>query len=1197
MPLLPRAHPPRTPTTTALAALFRFLLLAFASSAGAQTTPPARPPVDAAVVTLAPFEVNAADSKGYVATNTLGGTRIRTELIDVGSAISVYTQEFLQDLAAFDNETLLAFTVGADVGGVHGSFLNANSQGEENENFGLGANSNTRIRGLAAADNTINYFKTEASWDSYNTSRIEVVRGANSILFGLGSPAGIINASTNRPLNRNSGRLEMRIDQYATQRASLDYNRVLVPDVLAARLALLNNAQKFRQRSAFKDDRRASLAVSYKPKFLQTPNSTFKLEANGEVADIQQNTRRGQPPIDRISYFFRPLSEGGLAGHVVNRNDPADQRYLFLDFGLPTQRANPLINTAWGNGTTVMAYDRTVAPVMIFEKEINSVNGYRFANNAAAVNTPAGAGSSATSIQGTILPVFLNGMASYAQIANKPFATSGRWQDAVLTDTTYYDFYRNLIDGNSKRELAAWNTANLDLTHSFFNNRVSYQLQYFHQELEADRYAALGSASALYVDASALLPDGRPNPFAGKAYLRESPFTGQRANTADRDSYRGTLYLEHDFRGGREKRGGLLGRLLGKHYVTGSLARQEVVQTRSDYMAAGVAQNWVDARLVDALPVNRDAFQTRSRLLNYFYVSDNLSGKSPGQLGLTNIGPSEVVRTGTYDYRYFDASIAGFRPGLDPAATDATYGRAAQNPNNYRGWTNGKLDVVGAATDRASRDYLTRTRDFFKERITSKSVVWQGKFLDGAVVGTYGWRQDRYDSWQYTWDQARELRSEFNADRAAFRFAPTQKTGDTKNQSAVLHLHQLWKAAPVRVSLQYNRGQNTNPDPARVGVFRNPVLSAEGDTVDTSVVISDRDSRLNFRITKYETTVKNASSSSTLQSQKFLLEQTFNTAFDNVYRILVDKEAGWGAIDPALQSRITAGTATAADRTTYANQLTNVPLNIAAANAWLTLENGFAQRFPSAVKAWATGGFNPSTRDAGATFSYPENAVLLEDTTSRGYEFELTANVTRHWRVSANASRTESIRSNLPGAEFSALMDFVWENLNGAAGQVPFAITSGAPTDNSLRRFSGFYDSYLVALQNNGQLVRELSKWRYNFVTNYSFSEGRLRGLALGLNYRYEDPKVIGYGLKTVGTRIVTDLDTRYYNEAVQTWGLSARYGRRLTPTVNWSIQLNVANAFQGDRVLATGTQPDGSLARGMIREGASWSLTNSLSF
>ncbi len=1191
-------HPKNTPPAPGPRVLVSLLLIVGAAlncRAQAQSkAAPAPNPTDEVVVTLAPFEVNAEDTKGYMATNTLGGTRIRTELIDVGSAISVYTPEFLQDLGAFDNETLLAFAVGADVGGAQGTFLNANSQGEENENFGAG-NSNTRIRGLAAADNTLNYFKTEASWDGYNTSRVEIVRGANSILFGLGSPAGIINAGTNRAQNRNSGRVELRTDQFGTQRVSLDYNRVLSKDVLAGRISLLHNHQQFRQESAFKKDQRVSFAAKYTPKQLQTKHSTFKIEASGEVADIAQNTRRGAPPLDHISYFFLPESQGGLGGNTVNRNDPADQRFLFLDFGLPTQRANPMISNAWGNGTTVMVYDRSVQPLSIFEKEINSVNGYRFLNNQVVVNAPTSASASATSISGTVQPVFLNGAGNYAQVVNKPFATSGRWGEQVLTDSTYYDFYNNLIDGDSKREMSKWKIANLDVTQTFFDNRISYNLQYFHQQLESDRYAALGASSVIYVDASELLPDGSPNPHAGKAYLRESPFGGQRAATADRDSYRGTLYLEHDFRKSGDT--SWARRLLGKHYVTGSLSQQTVKQTRFDYMAIGPGMSWVNDRLVDALPVNRDPFQTRARLLNYFYVSDSLVGKKPGNLGLTNLGPAQVVKTGTYDYRYFDANTAFFNPNVNPGATDPTFGRAAQNPNNYRGWTNGKIDIVGAATDRASRDYLTRTRDYFKEEIATKSFVWQGKFLGGSLVGTYGWREDNYSSWQYNWDQAREFLSDFKRERANFGFAPTETVGRTTNWSAVVHLHALWKPLPIRATLQYNRGQNTNPDPARIGVFRNPVFSAEGETTDTSIVLSDRRNRINFRVTKYETQMQNASSTSTLQSQKFLLEQTFNTGFDNVYRILNDKEAGWGAIDPALEARINAGTATAADRTTYANQQVNVPRNIAAANAWLAFESGFAQRFPKAVSAWSTGGFNPSTRDPSATFSYPENAVLLEDTISRGYEFELTANPTRNWRVAANASMMEAVRDNIPGAEFSALMDYVWEQLNGAAGQVPFAIASGAPTDNSLRRFSGFYDSYQVQLQNNGQSVRELSKWRYSLVTNYAFSSGRLKGLSLGLNYRYEDPKVIGYGLKTEGTRIVTDINTRYYNEAVQTWGLSARYGMRLSDQVNWSVQANLINAFQGNKVLATATQPDGSIARGMIREGDSWTLSNTFTF
>src|SRR5439155_26690956 len=47
------------------------------------------------VVELTPFEVSAARDTGYQATDTLAGTRIRTELRDVGSAIQVITKEFL----------------------------------------------------------------------------------------------------------------------------------------------------------------------------------------------------------------------------------------------------------------------------------------------------------------------------------------------------------------------------------------------------------------------------------------------------------------------------------------------------------------------------------------------------------------------------------------------------------------------------------------------------------------------------------------------------------------------------------------------------------------------------------------------------------------------------------------------------------------------------------------------------------------------------------------------------------------------------------------------------------------------------------------------------------------------------------------------------------------------------------------------
>ena len=68
----------------------------------AQTTTPAGAKKAEAeeVMVLSPFEVKAEEDNGYVATETLAGTRIRTDLKDVASAISVVTKEFMRDIGA-----------------------------------------------------------------------------------------------------------------------------------------------------------------------------------------------------------------------------------------------------------------------------------------------------------------------------------------------------------------------------------------------------------------------------------------------------------------------------------------------------------------------------------------------------------------------------------------------------------------------------------------------------------------------------------------------------------------------------------------------------------------------------------------------------------------------------------------------------------------------------------------------------------------------------------------------------------------------------------------------------------------------------------------------------------------------------------------------------------------------------------------
>ncbi|EDY84312.1 von Willebrand factor type A domain protein [Verrucomicrobiia bacterium DG1235] len=54
---------------------------------------------------------------------SVANTRIRADLQDVGSAITVVTQEFLQDTGATDVDSLIAYTTSSEVGGTNGIFL------------------------------------------------------------------------------------------------------------------------------------------------------------------------------------------------------------------------------------------------------------------------------------------------------------------------------------------------------------------------------------------------------------------------------------------------------------------------------------------------------------------------------------------------------------------------------------------------------------------------------------------------------------------------------------------------------------------------------------------------------------------------------------------------------------------------------------------------------------------------------------------------------------------------------------------------------------------------------------------------------------------------------------------------------------------------------------------------------------------
>jgi len=66
---------------------------------------------------------DAPARRGYQATNTLAGSRIRTEFKDIASAITVLPKESAGDIGAADKQALLQYASNTEAGGIQGNFV------------------------------------------------------------------------------------------------------------------------------------------------------------------------------------------------------------------------------------------------------------------------------------------------------------------------------------------------------------------------------------------------------------------------------------------------------------------------------------------------------------------------------------------------------------------------------------------------------------------------------------------------------------------------------------------------------------------------------------------------------------------------------------------------------------------------------------------------------------------------------------------------------------------------------------------------------------------------------------------------------------------------------------------------------------------------------------------------------------------
>jgi len=509
------------------------VLLAVASSALAQTAPSGATasspkPADEAIV-LSPFTVTESEDTGYVATSSLAGTRIKTDLRDLAGSISVVTKDFMADLGANNAEDLLVYTLGTEIGGAGGNFSAAEIGGGHVEFTGAirDPQSANRVRGLAAADFTRNFYLTSIKFDSYNTQRVDINRGSNAILFGLGSPSGIINSQPLQPTFRRKASVEVEFASFGTKRAVFDVDQPLIKDKLAIRLALLDRHGRFEQDQAFENDKRYFGTVVARP-FRRT---TFR--ASYEMGDIDANRPRIDPPRDTLTRWW----EFGKPTH-----DPANSDFNTINRDFLRGPGN------WFS-TLGLVYDdaSSSSPSNAFYAWQNITrNGRPFVANYVSLTTGE----------------------QYANSPSFPKPFGSYYRNNQITDPSIFDYRNNLLDGPNKSEWEHFHVfdTSLEQTFDYSLGRAGIELSYSRERHERGFIDLLNSdrGYTLNIDVNTHLPYGPVNPNFGRVFVAT---TGNgSAVFRDRDTYRATAFAELDF-AKKWDRG--WGRWLGRH--TGTL--------------------------------------------------------------------------------------------------------------------------------------------------------------------------------------------------------------------------------------------------------------------------------------------------------------------------------------------------------------------------------------------------------------------------------------------------------------------------------------------------------------------------------------------------------------------------------------------------------------------------------------------------
>jgi outer membrane receptor protein involved in Fe transport len=638
------------------------------------------------VVALSPFEVNAGNDKGYYASSTMSGTRLNSKLEDLGASITVVTKQQLQDTASIDINDIFLYE--ANVEGI-GQFTDptTDSRGNTIDNVAGNPQGANRVRGLNAANISIGNFASSGTIpiDTYNLDSVEISRGPNSSIFGLGDASGTVNLNpSSANATRATSRVEGRIDSFGGWRTSMDVNRPLIRNKLAIRLSGVYEEKGYVRKPSIDRTERWQGSVTYRPLKSTTVKLTYETYHN-------YNQRpNSQPMVDAVSYWksvgsptwdpvtFTPYLNG-VAGTPVAYKGGSDNAALPPGlYSMDTSGVRPAYIIDGGQMALYTIQQMPSNNTLPFNAAL-----YGASNNQRYMY-------SGTDIQ-------LGGGAKFGEPS-----LSSLFHMPVIKDKGLYDWSSvNSVAPNFGR--VGSNTVRLELEQTFLNtNRQLLALQagWFREDTNTYSRNILGQSgfsSILQVDVNQRLLDGTPNPY----FLR--PFVGGLEPTVSRrpvfsDDYRATLAYQLDL--SHEKN---ILHWLGRHRFAGYGEYRPGISGSTSSHDEGVA---ADNPALVGMSLTNIPGANGVHVYPRYYVGDN-KGQNVDYAAARVENPDVTIPMYTYDTN----------------TTSPTAGKWVKS-----NVTMGELLTGGSLV---------------KRKIRTEGVTWQSFYLNDRIVPTFGLRKDR----------------------------------------------------------------------------------------------------------------------------------------------------------------------------------------------------------------------------------------------------------------------------------------------------------------------------------------------------------------------------------------------------------------------------------------------------------------------